>query len=65
LASSSLKGLLKALRKQWLKGPYSKFDNLLSRIANCDLETAFNKFVILKSMKEPHFVGFFAAQDKI
>jgi len=35
-----LKGLLKALRKQFPKGTYSQFDNLLSRIADCDLETA-------------------------
>ena len=36
----NFKGLLKTLRRKWLKGPYSKFDKLLSQIAKCDLETA-------------------------
>jgi hypothetical protein len=38
--SSSLKGLQKTLRSKWLKGPVSKFDKLLARIAKCDLEKA-------------------------
>ena len=35
-----MKGLLKTLRRMWLRGPYTKFDKLLSRIAKVDLETA-------------------------
>ena len=38
--SNSLKGLQKTLRSKWLRGPVSKFDKLLSRIAKVDLETA-------------------------
>jgi hypothetical protein len=38
--SISLKGILKNLRSKWVRGSYSKFDKLLSRIAKVDLETA-------------------------
>lgn len=38
--SLSMKGLQKTLRSKWRKGPYSEFDELLSRIVKCDLETA-------------------------
>ena len=34
------KALLKALRRKWKKGPYTDFDELLSKIAKVDLETA-------------------------
>jgi len=36
----SMKGLVKTLRRKWRKGTYTDFDELLSEIANCDLETA-------------------------
>lgn len=36
----NLKALLKTLRRKWKKGPYSKFDRLLSETAHVDLETA-------------------------
>jgi hypothetical protein len=36
----SLKGILKTLRRKWRRGPYSKFDELLSHLAKCDIETA-------------------------
>lgn len=35
-----MKGLKRALRRKWRKGTLSEFDELLSRIAKCDLETA-------------------------
>jgi hypothetical protein len=36
----NLKALLKTLRRKWHRGPYSKFDRLLSETAHVDLETA-------------------------
>jgi len=36
----SLKGLKKILRKHWRKRLYTDFDVLLTKFANCDLETA-------------------------
>jgi len=36
----SMKGLKKTLRRKWRKGTLSEFDELLSRIAKCDRETA-------------------------
>ena len=36
----SLKGALKTLRQRWTRGTYTEFDKLLTRIVNCDLETA-------------------------
>jgi hypothetical protein len=40
-----MKGLLKTLRGKWIKGPYSKFDRLLSRIIKIDLKTALRVFL--------------------
>ena len=38
--SRSMKGLQKTLRRKWKKGPYTDFDELLTKIAKIDLETA-------------------------
>ena len=39
-ATINMKGLLKALRRKWIRGHYTKFDKMLAQTANCDLETA-------------------------
>ena len=51
----NMKGLLKTLRRKWIRGPYQKFDRMLAQTANCDLETAAR---IRQSWEDVNILGY-------